>query len=201
MKRAGLFHPRVFDDKTWADGYFKRNRWNITRVGKDFASMLVKNGFTEGRILDVGCGFAAVPIEIARMIPGVQITGIDLGMPLLDIGRNLIEEAGLTEQITLMKGDALAMDFEDNAFDLVINTFLVHIVEEPVRLLNEMERITAPGGKIMIRDLRRGFLAHFIHKFKTGFTQEEASEVFDRSGIRKGTFSNGPFWWDYMAGL
>ncbi|HER10098.1 MAG TPA: hypothetical protein ENO20_14430 [Bacteroides sp.] len=40
MKRAELSHPRVFDSREWAEGYYQRNKWNITRVGKDFAAML-----------------------------------------------------------------------------------------------------------------------------------------------------------------
>lgn len=200
MKQAELFHPRVFDQKEWAEGYYKRNKGSIARVGKDFARLLQKSGFTSGKILDVGCGFAAVPIEIARVFQEAEIIGIDLGKPLLELGEILVDEAGLAARITLEEGDAQDIPFETDAFDVVINTFLLHIVENPVKMLDEIERVTRPGGRIMIRDLRRGFLAHLVTKFKTGYTREEAEQVLDRSGIRKGRFSNGPFWWDYMAG-
>jgi hypothetical protein len=56
MKQIGLFHPRVFDDQEWAEGYYKRNRKNIERVGKRLAGLLKTIGFTGGTILDVGCG-------------------------------------------------------------------------------------------------------------------------------------------------
>jgi ubiquinone/menaquinone biosynthesis C-methylase UbiE len=201
MKQAALFHPRVFDDKTWAEGYFKRNKWSISRVGKDFAGILRKSGFAGGRVLDVGCGFASVGIEIAKAIPDVEITGIDLGNPVLEIGRNLVEEAGFPDRITLLEGDAMNIGFDDHSFDLVINTFLLHIVEQPGKMLDEIERVARRGGRIMIRDLRRGFLAHLVGKFKTGYTHAEAAGVIGSSGIREGTLSNGPFWWDYMTGM
>lgn len=70
MKQAELNHTRVFDDQEWADGYYRRNYGNITRMGRRFAGMLGKSGFSKGRILDVGCGFAAMPIEIAKAFPG-----------------------------------------------------------------------------------------------------------------------------------
>jgi ubiquinone/menaquinone biosynthesis C-methylase UbiE len=195
MKQNALFHPRVFDDRQWAEGYYKRNKKNIERVGKRFAELLNTTGYTEGAILDVGCGFASIPIEIAKTFPCAKITGIDLGEPLLDIGRSLIKNEGLEKQITLLKGDARDLQYEDNTFDVVINSFLLHIVENPVKMLNEIDRVAKSEGKILITDLHRGFLAYFIKKFQTAYTLEEASGV----KIREGKLTSDSFWWDYMC--
>jgi ubiquinone/menaquinone biosynthesis C-methylase UbiE len=201
MKRAELFHPRVFSDQEWAQGYYKRNTNNIKMVGKRFASILKNSGFSNGKILDVGCGFATIPVEIAKLIPGAEITGIDLGEPLLELGRTLIDKAGVKERINLLKGDAENLKYEDDSFDVVINAFMLHIVENPVIMLNEMERVAKPDARIMITDLRRGFLALLIKKFKTSFTAGEAMNIINQSNLRKGKLSNGPFWLDYMIGL
>ncbi|MFO7933624.1 MAG: class I SAM-dependent methyltransferase [Bacteroidales bacterium] len=199
MKRAELFHPRIFDSREWAEGYYQRNKWNITRVGKDFAALLKKNGFNGGKILDVGCGFAAVPIEIAKALPEAEITGIDLGLPLLELGQRLVDEAGVSGHITLLEGDAHRLAYEDGAFDVVINTFMLHVVDDPVAMLNETERVARPDGWIMIRDLRRGMLAYVMKKLKTSFTPDEAMEIIRKSDLREGKLSLGPFWWDYMV--
>ena len=201
MKQAGLEHPRVFDDKEWAEGYYKRNKWSISRVGKDFSAILKKSGFTGGRILDVGCGFASVPVEIGKVFHNAEIIGIDLGIPLLEIGRRLVEKAGLGDRVQLMEGDALDISFENDSFDVVINTFLLHIIEYPEKMLNEIERVAKPEARVMIRDLRRGFLARIVSKFMKGYTAQEAAEILAGSEIRPGRLSNGPFWWDYMAGI
>ena len=199
MKQSDLFHPRVFDDQEWAEGYYKRNRKNIERVGKRLAGLMKTIGFTEGTILDVGCGFASVPIEIAKIFPDAKITGIDLGEPLLDIGRRLIKEEKLEKQIVLLNGDAENLSYENHSFDVVINSFLLHIVENPIQMLNEIDRVTKPEGIILITDLRRGFLAYLIKKFRTAYTLEEASDVIKNSKIRKGKLSPGFFWWDYIV--
>jgi ubiquinone/menaquinone biosynthesis C-methylase UbiE len=199
MKQIDLFHPRVFDNQEWADGYYRRNKRNIAQVGKRFAKLLKKSGFVNGTILDVGCGFAAVPIEIAKTFPEAKITGIDLGEPLLDIGQSLIDKEGLENQINILKGDAQNLQFENERFDVVINTFLAHIVENPVLMLNEIERVTKPEGTILITDLRRGVLAYLIKKFRTAHTKEEASHIIKKSNIRKGKLSSGVFWWDYIS--
>ena len=84
---------------------------------------------------------------------------------------------------------------------MVINTFLLHIVEYPEKMLNEIERVAKPEARVMIRDLRRGFLARIVNEFRKGYTAGEASEILARSEIRPGKLSNGPFWWDYIAGV
>lgn len=133
MKRQALFHPVVFNDEEWAQGYYHRNKKNIEQVGKRLSSLLKKSDFKGGKILDVGCGFASVDIEIAKAFPQSEIIGIDMGEALMDIGRKLVREAGLENQIKLIKGDAHDLAFGDKEFDLVVNTFLLHIVENPVR--------------------------------------------------------------------
>ncbi len=201
MKRAELFHPRVFNDKEWAEGYYKRNAKNITRVGKRLAAVLKRAGFEGGKIFDSGCGFGAVAIELARTFPEAEIIGVDLGLPLLDLGRSLAEQAGVGDQITLLEGDVQKLDYAADSFDLVVNSFMAHIVEDPVTMFNEIERVTKPDGRIMITDLRRIWLGVFIKKLKTPYTLDEGKSVISKSNIRPGKCLKGPFWWDYMAGI
>jgi ubiquinone/menaquinone biosynthesis C-methylase UbiE len=198
IKQNDLFHPCIFDDQEWAEGYYKRNKGSIEKVGKCFAKLLKTIGFTHGTILDVGCGFASVPIEIAKIFPGAKITGIDLGEPLLDIGRTLISNEGLEKQIILLKGDAQNLQFDNDTFDVVINTFLLHIVENPISMLDEIDRVAKPEAKILITDLRRGVLAYFIKKFRTAYTLKEATDIIKNSKIRKARLLSGLFWWDYI---
>ncbi|MEA3445510.1 MAG: class I SAM-dependent methyltransferase [Bacteroidota bacterium] len=199
MKQKKLFHPRVFNETEWAEGYYKRNKKSIEKVGKRFAKLLKTIGFTSGSILDVGCGFVTVPIEIAKAFPDTKITGIDLSEPLLKIGHKLINDEGLGDRIILLKGDAQDLKFEKDSFDVVINTFLLHIVENPILMLNEIERVAKPDAIILITDLRRGFLAYLVPKFRTAYTAEEANIIIKKSKIRKGGSSKGLFWWDYIC--
>jgi ubiquinone/menaquinone biosynthesis C-methylase UbiE len=201
MKRANLFHPRVFDDQEWAEGYYKRNAWNISQTGKRLAKVLMSGRFKSGRILDAGCGFAAVPIEIAKVFPDVQIIGIDLGEPLLEIGNRLVHEAGFEKRITLMKGDVHELPFEDKYFDSIISSYMLHIVEDPVVMLNEIERVAKTDARVIITDLRRGLLANISKKLRTALTLEEAIEIFNKSSLRPGRSFKGPFWWNYTVGV
>jgi len=198
MRQTELTHPRVFDDREWADGYYRRNRKNIARTGVRLAKLLKASGCKGGPMLDVGCGFASVPIALAREFPESHITGIDLGEPLLELGQSLVNKSGLSQRISLQKQDAEQCTFPDASFDVVINTFLLHIIENPVRMLNEIERIAKPGAFVVITDLRRGMLAWFMDKFKTAYTLEEALQVIRKSSLREGKPATGFFWWDYL---
>lgn len=201
MKRAQLFHPRVFNDREWAEGYYKRNAKNIERVGTRFARVLKESGFKSGRVLDTGCGFAAVPIQLAKRFPNAEIIGIDLGEPLLEMGRSLAQQAEVADRITLLKGDVEKLEFPTGEFDVVVNTFMMHIVDDPVAMLNEMERVAKPGGKILITDLRRIWLGCIVKKLRTAFTLEEAVTFIKKSDLRPGRGLKGPFWWDYFVGI
>jgi ubiquinone/menaquinone biosynthesis C-methylase UbiE len=201
MKRGALFHPRVFDDRAWAEGYYKRNAKSIARVGRRLAGLLADASFTGGRILDAGCGFGAVAVELATRFPEVEITGVDLGEPLLELGRTLAAEAGVDGRITLAKGDVESLDFPDDTFDVVVNSFMLHIVEDPVAMLDEAERVARPDARILVTDLRRIWLGLFVKKLRTAFTLAEAMAIIERSRLRAGRGAAGPFWWDYLVGV
>jgi ubiquinone/menaquinone biosynthesis C-methylase UbiE len=201
MKRIELFHPRVFADQEWAEGYYKRNRTNITRVAFRLADILRKSGFKGGKILDAGCGFGVIPVELAKRFPDSEITAIDLGEPLLEIAGSLAKESGVENRIIFKTGDVQNLEFKDRSFDLVINTFMLHIVEDPVAMLNEIERVTKDDGIILISDLRRIWMGIIMKKLKTSFTLNEAKEIINSSNLRQGNAANGPFWWDYFIGI
>lgn len=201
MKRIELFHPRVFDDQTWADGYYRRNAKNIEKVGKRLSESLAAGGFQAGTVLDAGCGFGTVAIQLAKAFPQAQITGIDLAGPLLEMARRFAANAGLTRTPEFLKGDVMKMDFPDDHFDVVISSFMLHIVEDPVRMLNEINRVAKPNAVILITDLRRIWLGRLVKKLRTAYTLDEALEIVGRSGLENGVASKGPFWWDYFTGL
>ncbi|MFP4470911.1 MAG: class I SAM-dependent methyltransferase [Bacteroidales bacterium] len=201
MKRIELFHPRVFADQTWADGYYKRNAKNIERVGRRLTAELAAAGFREGRVLDAGCGFGAVAIELAKKFPQAQITGIDLADPLLEMARRFAANTGLSRIPEFIRGDVIKTDFPDNHFDVVISSFMLHIVEDPVQMLNEIQRIAKPNAVILITDLRRIWLGHLVKKLRTAYTLNEALEVIGHSNLKAGRSGKGPFWWDYFAGI
>jgi ubiquinone/menaquinone biosynthesis C-methylase UbiE len=99
-------------------------------------------------VLEVGCGTGAVTRELAAW-PGVaEVTGIDPSPTFLDRARTLDPPAN----VRLLEGDARALDFHDQSFDVVVfHTTLCH-VPGPHLALVEAARVVRPGGWLVVFD-------------------------------------------------
>ena len=95
------------------------------------------------------------------------------------------------------KADVHQIPYEDDSFDVVINVNMVHLVEEPVQMLNEIERILVPGGFLFIADLRRSWLGLVERPIRSGLTMGEARNLLNLSQLRKGNLSWGFLWWRF----
>jgi SAM-dependent methyltransferase len=111
--------------------------------------------------LDVGCGHGADVIELAkRLRPGGRATGIDASETMIAEATRRAAGTGLS--VTFRKGDALALPFEDDTFDICrVETVLQHLVD-PDTAVMEMTRVTRPGGRIAALefDLATMYLDH-----------------------------------------
>lgn len=197
MKRAGLAHDRVFSDGARAEAYARDHNKMAERFGTEYAQKLSARGFQQGRILDVGCGSGAMNLVLARRFPDSEIVGVDLSDPLLRLARDAVEAANLGKRLTFERADVQEIPYADNSFDIVINTNMVHLVEDPIRMLDEMERVLDPGGFLFIADLRRSWLGLFEREIRSALTLHEAARLFTQSRLRPGFFTTSVLWWRF----
>jgi len=184
MKRASNPFPKVPEEPEEARVYHESASKRGRRIGRNFVSQLKGRGFEGGSVLDAGCGAGEVLIEIARAFPRAELVGLDLSEPLLEIARRQTEEAGLSERLTFKRGDVEAMPFEDDSFDLVISVNTLHVVDDPVAMMNEVERVLRPDGALVLTCIRRSWLGLFMPILKMGYTVEEVKEILGRSKLR-----------------
>jgi ubiquinone/menaquinone biosynthesis C-methylase UbiE len=109
-------------------------------------------GLNGKRVLDIGTGTGLLAMEIARSSPACQITGIDISEDMLKIARENSLRQNLTERIAYQQASAEALPFPDNSFDIVISSASLHLWNDPVKIFNEMARVTAPGGYCLVWD-------------------------------------------------
>jgi ubiquinone/menaquinone biosynthesis C-methylase UbiE len=198
MKRSALIHDRVFAGEFAAD-YARKHGKIAEKFGREIAEKLAAQGFEASRILDAGCGFGTTAITLARALPESEVVGIDLSEPLLNLAVQAAQDAGLSERVTFEAANVEQIPYDDGAFQAVVNVQMLHIVEDPVAMLNELERVLAPGGSLFMADIRRSWVGLVDKVFRSGLTVDEAAILVRRSRLREGRFSSDLLWWRYEA--
>jgi SAM-dependent methyltransferase len=97
-------------------------------------------------VLDVACGDGNATIPAART--GARVTGLDLTPSLLEAGRAAASEAGV--EIDWVEGDAEALPFDDESFDVVLSTVGCMFAPDHRAAALEIARVLRPGGRLSI---------------------------------------------------
>lgn len=98
-------------------------------------------------ILEVGVGTGlSLPLYPAK----VKVTGIDISTEMLAKARERVKEAGLSQVEAVLEMDAEDLRFADSSFDKVVAMYVVSVVSDPSRMVEEMRRVCKPGGEIFI---------------------------------------------------
>jgi SAM-dependent methyltransferase len=105
---------------------------------------------TDMLVLDVCCGAAHAAEVVAPFVR--QVVGVDLTVELLALGAARTASVGI-RNVLLQEGNAQALPFVDDSFDLVYCFASLHHVGDPAAAVNEMVRVCAPGGRVVVQDL------------------------------------------------
>ena len=109
----------------------------------------------EGRVLEVGTGTGWISIGLAQANPALQIVATDISAPMLAVARENALEAGVADRIDLRLSDGKRLPFADGSFDGVYCHNMLHHVERPALVLEEMLRVVGAEGAFVARDLVR----------------------------------------------
>ncbi|KAL0487018.1 methyltransferaseS [Acrasis kona] len=102
-------------------------------------------------ILDVGCGPGTITIDLAELVPHGHVIGIDTSEETLQLARNAAVERGV-KNVEFVLGDGNSLNYSNGSFDVVHAHQVLQHVNNPVRLLSEMKRVTRKGGVVAVRE-------------------------------------------------
>lgn len=102
-----------------------------------------------GKLLDAGCGWGRSLMGLKRKFPFLKITGVDIVEELLELGKRITADMNLTN-IDWHQASLMNLSFEDNYFDNIISTRVLHYMLEPSKIIEELLRVLKPGGRMII---------------------------------------------------
>ena len=116
--------------------------------------------------LDLCCGTGDIAFALAAR--GAAVSGLDFSEAMLEVARKRASIRGGTGAPFFQQGDAQALPFSDNSFDIVTVGYGLRNLSKWERGLEEMWRVARPGGRLLVLDfgkpegdlLRRFYFAY-----------------------------------------
>ncbi|KJZ79987.1 hypothetical protein HIM_00701 [Hirsutella minnesotensis 3608] len=135
-------HASVLRSHTW-------------RTALNSAAYLLPHIKPHMTILDIGCGPGTISVDLAGYVPQGRVVGLERAGSVLEQARALAQENGVTN-IEFVEGDANALDYPDETFDIVVCHQVLQHVRDPVGILREMRRVAKTGGIAAAREADYG---------------------------------------------
>jgi len=145
--------------------------WYARNTAKDMdefrsvAARLAKEVRSGGRVLEVAPGPGYLSVELAKR-GQYDIAGLDISKSFVAIATENARNASV--RIDFRHGDAAAMPFADDAFDLIVCRAAFKNFSHPLEAMNEMHRVLKPGAHALIIDLRKDASMEEINAYIKG---------------------------------
>jgi ubiquinone/menaquinone biosynthesis C-methylase UbiE len=154
----------------WIATWYARNTWRDITEFRSLADRLAKDTPANSHILEVAPGPGYLSIELAKR-GRYEIKGLDISKSFVEIAKGNAQKELV--KVDFRQGNASAMPFDENTFDLVVCRAAFKNFSQPVEAINEMYRVLKPGGRAIIIDLRKdaslGEIDAYIRKMNLGW--------------------------------
>ena len=120
------------------------------------------------KLLDLATGTGDVPLALLKRSKDIEsVCGIDLAEEMLKIAKHKVRDAQLTDKISFQNGDAQAIPYPDETFDVATIAFGIRNMPIPEKVLEEMFRVLKKGGRAIILEfsLSKNFLFRGLQLF------------------------------------
>lgn len=129
------------------DSVLRSHRW---RTAANSAAYLLPHLRPGLDLLDVGCGPGTITVDLAGIVAPGRTQGVDAAPDVLEEART--GAAARAVPVTFSVGDALALPFAEETWDVVHAHQVLQHLADPVAALREWRRVTRRGGLLAVRD-------------------------------------------------
>ncbi|WP_422090333.1 bifunctional demethylmenaquinone methyltransferase/2-methoxy-6-polyprenyl-1,4-benzoquinol methylase UbiE [Tenacibaculum ovolyticum] len=136
------------------------------------------------QILDIATGTGDLALMMAKLNPK-KIVGLDISAGMLEVGKQKIAKANLSDKIEMIVGDSENIPFDDNTFDAITVSFGVRNFENLDKGLTEIYRVLKPGGKFVVLETSNPTKFPFKqgYKFYTNFILPVIGKIFSKDKV------------------
>lgn len=200
----GYSHQRVIDEHfashavTWDEIYERADVYSVIHQHRLRTALTLIDAIRlppESCVLELGCGAGVAALELARR--GYLVEALDPVESMVDIARSRATAAGLEDRVRVALGDAHALDFEDETFDLVVALGVISWLHDPLRALTEVSRVLRGGGRFVGNVDNRARLPHFVDPLHLPFLDRPRRAVkrfLQRRGVVHAVPVATPYW-------
>ena len=101
-------------------------------------------GQASGRVLELGAGTG---LNLPHYPDGIELTLTEPAAPMLPKLERRLSKADRDGQVVVASAEELP--FDDDSFDTVVSTLVLCTVDDPSRVLQEVDRVLRPGGELL----------------------------------------------------
>jgi SAM-dependent methyltransferase len=112
-------------------------------------------------VLEIGCGTGCDLLQFARH--GAYAVGVDVTPEHLRLARERVNGCA-----QVLEGDATRLPFPDGSFDYVYSCGVLHHIDKPRRVVEEIFRVLRPGGRFNVQVYACWSWAHLVYRLKHG---------------------------------
>ena len=135
------------------------------------------------KVADLGCGEGYLTMEAARWAS--RVVAVDRSASVLKRARALAQRRRVSNVIW-KKGELEQLPIRDGAVDVAMLSQALHHAHDPSRAVAEASRITAPGGRVLLLDLRahqEEWVRAKLGDRRLGFDDEELRRMLTAAGL------------------
>lgn len=148
-----VLEPELMDNEEQAIAYAKAD---FEKENQGFVNLFLQYypEFTEGHVLDLGCGPADIPVRFVKALPKCRVTAVDASPPMIKLAEEAVGKAGLTERIALKQERVQTLVLEEPA-DAALSNSLVHHIPNPLQFWYCLKKQVKAGSYVLVMDLLR----------------------------------------------
>jgi len=106
--------------------------------------------------IDIGTGTGEIAFYLSEYSgPEGNVVGVDITPRMIELAREKMVSRGLPKEISFEVGDALALAYDDNSFDVATSGYMLRNVTDIQTALNEMYRVLKPEGMVVVAELAK----------------------------------------------